>query len=342
MPVYNSGIYLNTAVDSILNQGLKEIELILVDDGSTDGSSEKCDEYTQKDSRIVVIHQKNGGICNARNAALKIAKGEYIAFSDHDDEYLPGLLENSYNRAKKDNADILKFCKKEFVMINDVIVRTKETKLENKTYNKTEIKENFFKFLNGHVFECVWDGLFKRKLIEENRISFDEYYKAGGEDIDILLRIITKASIFSTMKDTYYLHYIRSGFSTSAKFNMEKLATCDLLGRRITEGIKAIGLSIDEHKVDYILQIMFTSVNAPTNIISNPLCPYTKEKKIDIIRKFKKADFLPSWFCKVSTLTVFKHDKKIALSYFLFKHGMYKSMLLLFKGRQEQLASKVK
>lgn len=74
MPVYNSGKYLNTAVDSILNQSFKDIELILVDDGSTDGSSEHCDEYAWKDSRVKVIHQKNGGICNARNAALKIAK----------------------------------------------------------------------------------------------------------------------------------------------------------------------------------------------------------------------------------------------------------------------------
>ena len=76
MPVYNSGKYLSTAVDSILNQSFKEIELILVDDGSTDGSSEKCDEYARKDSRVVVIHQKNGGICNARNTALNMAKAK--------------------------------------------------------------------------------------------------------------------------------------------------------------------------------------------------------------------------------------------------------------------------
>ena len=115
MPVYNSGEYLKTAVESILNQSLKEIELILVDDGSTDGSSERCDEYAAKDSRVVVIHQKNGGICNARNAALKIARGEYIGFSDHDDEYLPGLLENAYDRIVKDDSDVLKYCKKELI-----------------------------------------------------------------------------------------------------------------------------------------------------------------------------------------------------------------------------------
>lgn len=88
MPVYNSGKYLDIAVKSILSQSLREIELILVDDGSTDGSSEQCDRYALLDNRVVVLHQKNGGICNARNNALKRAKGEYIAFSDHDDAYL--------------------------------------------------------------------------------------------------------------------------------------------------------------------------------------------------------------------------------------------------------------
>lgn len=111
MPVYNSGEYLQTAVDSILSQSLKDIELILVDDGSTDGSSEKCEECAKKDKRVVVIHQRNGGICNARNAALKIARGEYIGFSDHDDEYLPGLLEDNYKLCITQNLDFVKFCK---------------------------------------------------------------------------------------------------------------------------------------------------------------------------------------------------------------------------------------
>lgn len=86
-------------MDSILSQSLKDIELILVDDGSTDGSSEKCDEYAKQDCRVVVIHQKNGGICNARNAALKIARGEYIGFSDHDDEFIQGCHEAAYSFA---------------------------------------------------------------------------------------------------------------------------------------------------------------------------------------------------------------------------------------------------
>ncbi len=109
MPVYNSGEYLKTAVESILNQSLREIELILVDDGSTDGSSEKCDEYAAKDSRVVVIHEKNGGICAARNAALAIARGEYIGFSDHDDEMDHDTFNAAYRFAKSNDLDMAKY-----------------------------------------------------------------------------------------------------------------------------------------------------------------------------------------------------------------------------------------
>ena len=133
MPVYNSGEYLKTAVESILNQSLKEIELILVDDGSTDGSSERCDEYAAKDSRVVVIHQKNGGICNARNAALKIARGEYIGFSDHDDEFTSGMYERCISIIDKEHPDMLKFGKRvDFIDNNKKVYRTDVFTFEDK------------------------------------------------------------------------------------------------------------------------------------------------------------------------------------------------------------------
>lgn len=342
MPVYNSGEYLKTAVESILNQSLREIELILVDDGSTDGSSERCDEYAAKDSRVVVIHQKNGGICNARNAALKIARGEYIGFSDHDDEYLPGLLENAYNRILKDGSDVLKFCKKELVMLNGVTVRTKVTRLEDRKFNRDEIRDNIFRLLNGKVLECVWDGLFKYSFMIEHNIQFDEFYKAGGEDVDILMKIMAKANAFSTMSDTYYIHYIRSGFSTSAKYNQNKLEMCEMLGRSITEGLSALNIAISSHKVEYVCQIMFSYINGATNMLANPLCTLSEKEKVEMIKGFKKSDFMPNWFCSVNALSVFKEDKKIAISYFLYKHGLYKAMLAMFRGRQRQMDLKAK
>lgn len=342
MPVYNTGEYLKTAVESILSQSLKEFELILVDDGSTDGSSERCDEYARQDSRVVVIHQKNGGICNARNAALKIARGEYIAFSDHDDEYLPGLLENAYQRAIKDHSDIIKFCKKEYVIINGTIVRTKGTSLNDCTYNNDEIKEHFFDFLNGKVFECVWDALFRREFLIGNNILFDEDYKMGGEDIDIIARVMSKAKVFSTMKEHYYEHYIRSGFSTSSKFNINKLESNKKLADRILHAINDMSLNLEQYRAEYIYQIMFTLINASVNMLANPQCTMTESERISYIGSLKSESCITEWFFNVPSYSVFKISKKVGLSYFLFKYGLYSTMLSMFAMRKKHVERKAK
>ena len=85
IPVYNVEQYLNRCVDSVINQTYKNLEIILIDDGSTDNSGKICDEYSQKDKRVKVIHQKNMGVSNSRNKGINIAKGKYITFVDSDD-----------------------------------------------------------------------------------------------------------------------------------------------------------------------------------------------------------------------------------------------------------------
>ena len=109
MPVYNVQNYLKDSVSDIKKQSFSDFELILVDDGSKDGSGKICDQLAAKDTRIKVIHKTNGGICSARNAGLKEAAGEYIAFCDNDDIYLPGLLEDNYALAKKYDADVVRY-----------------------------------------------------------------------------------------------------------------------------------------------------------------------------------------------------------------------------------------
>lgn len=105
---------------SILKQSFSDFELILVDDGSKDGSGKICDQLAAKDTRIKVIHKTNGGICSARNAGLKEAAGEYIAFCDNDDIYLPGLLEDNYALAKN--------MMQMWCVIQEVIARSKTAK----------------------------------------------------------------------------------------------------------------------------------------------------------------------------------------------------------------------
>lgn len=106
IPVYNVERYLRECIDSIIAQTYKNLEIILVDDGSSDKSGEICDEYSKKDSRIKVIYKKNGGLSDARNVALDIAKGDYIGFIDSDDYIEKDMFQILYNLAEEYNAEI--------------------------------------------------------------------------------------------------------------------------------------------------------------------------------------------------------------------------------------------
>ena len=106
VPVYNVENYLTRCVDSILSQTYKNIEILLIDDGSTDASGDICNEYCREDSRVSVVHQRNGGLASARNAGIDISTGEYLTFIDSDDYVSSYYIENLVNAIKKFNADL--------------------------------------------------------------------------------------------------------------------------------------------------------------------------------------------------------------------------------------------
>ena len=110
VPVYNVKPYLNRCVDSLLGQSYQNMELLLVDDGSTDGSEALCDEYAAQDVRVRVLHKKNGGLSDARNAGVDAAKGEYLSFVDGDDWVSPYYIENLYRALEQAGADFSASC----------------------------------------------------------------------------------------------------------------------------------------------------------------------------------------------------------------------------------------
>lgn len=114
IPIYNVEEYLEKCVNSVLNQTYSDLEIILVDDGSTDNSGKICDELKNKDNRIIVIHQENQGLSAARNAGIAKALGEYIAFVDSDDYIMEDMYETLYKNLEKTDADI-SICKYQYV-----------------------------------------------------------------------------------------------------------------------------------------------------------------------------------------------------------------------------------
>ena len=139
VPVYNVEKYLNRCIQSLLNQTLKDIEIIMVDDGSPDRCPQMCDNYAKKDNRIKVIHKQNAGLGYARNSGLEIATGEYIAFVDSDDFVNSQMYETLYNNAVSTKADVVysgfrkEFNKNRFLNVRECNIRTE--------YNKNDMSK---------------------------------------------------------------------------------------------------------------------------------------------------------------------------------------------------------
>ena len=224
MPIYNSEQYISNAIESIIRQKYKDIELLLIDDGSTDTSFEICKEYTKKYKNVKVYHKENGGISNARNYGINKATGKYIMFIDHDDEYVGENLEKISEYQKKyPELDLIKFGNIDFYCKGNKKIQRAIHQFKEKLYIDDEIKFNWINMKNNEVLSLVWDGVFDLDLIKEKNIFFDERFKYGGEDYNFCDKYIKNCKRVLIIKDIFYYHYIRFGQSTSTNNNENKI-----------------------------------------------------------------------------------------------------------------------
>lgn len=201
VPIYNVEKQLSECIESILNQTFMNFELILVDDGSPDKCGEICDEYEKKDKRIKVIHKKNGGLSDARNAGLDIAKGKYIGFVDSDDIIHPEMYERMYNCINKYNADIVQCKFKKFKTIEDI------NKLSNITNDNIEhytSKEAIIDMIdNNKINVNIWNKLYKRELFESERFPKGKIH----EDEFLTYKLIYKSNKVTYINEELYYYY---------------------------------------------------------------------------------------------------------------------------------------
>lgn len=196
IPVYNVEQYLEECILSVVNQKYKNIELLLIDDGSTDKSPEICDAFANSDARITVIHKKNGGLSSARNAGLDAACGDVICFLDSDDYLLhDSVLSNLIHMFKTNRADVIEFgyCKvtSDRKKISDTIF---DTALYNLNEGHVLLSEGIKK---GAVQACAWNKAISSKLFFNGELKFRE--GATSEDIDWTLRLLKKTQVYMTV-----------------------------------------------------------------------------------------------------------------------------------------------
>ena len=184
VPIYNVEQYLRRCIDSIINQTYKNLEIILVDDGSPDNCGQICDDYAKKDTRIKVIHKKNGGLSDARNVGLEVCTGDYISFVDSDDWIELNTYEIMMKSMNEYNADMV-VSNINYVYKDKVESKYSEDKI--RCFNKEEAMKELIK--DGLVQAVVWNKLYKRVVIDNLR------FKVGklNEDEFFTYKICAKA-----------------------------------------------------------------------------------------------------------------------------------------------------
>ncbi|WP_051671532.1 glycosyltransferase family 2 protein [Oribacterium sp. P6A1] len=325
MPVYNSEAYLQSCVDSILSQDFDSFELLLIDDGSTDGSPEICDEIARKDSRVRVFHKNNGGICEARNYGMERARGEYIAFSDHDDIVLPGFLKDNYKIASEHKADIIKFGRKALYIEGDVTKRTDVRRFPKEALSRPEIKERYLKLRLRNAMTCVWDGLYQRKFLMAHKLLFDIRYKKGGEDIDFCGRCFALAETLAFNNEVYYEHYIRKGYSTSTKLDEHRLAKFQMLIDNLHECCEILDISLNNPL--FKLCIVKEQVYPTLSYLASVHADRGEMKRL--LNQIHSDYFMQS----DSLLKYLGEDKKWGIFTILFEMKQYWILYMITKGR---------
>lgn len=219
VPIYKVEKYLRKCIESILSQTYTNLEIILVDDGSPDKCGEICDEYEKKDSRIKVIHKKNGGLSDARNAGLDIMAGNYVAFVDSDDWIEPQMYEHLLAKLHYFHADISIGGVSCDLDDNGIINTEKIVSYDSAPFSEGNV-ETMHRFFTTSW--AAWDKLYKADLFRDIRYPVGEI----NEDEAIVLQLLSKCTRVCYTNEVFY-HYMRrpsSGSITAANFSVKKLA----------------------------------------------------------------------------------------------------------------------
>lgn len=239
VPIYNVEKYIHRCIDTLINQTLKEIEIILVDDGSPDKCGEIIDNYAKQYTNIVIIHKANGGLSDARNAGLEIAKGQYIGFVDPDDYVEHDMFEKMYHSANTNGSDLV------FCGYNEIFSST-VTEKRNVEFisNFKSVSDILTACVQGYIGAYVWNKLYKNSIIKNNSIAFPKGVIVV-EDQVFFFDYIKHTHSFSVVSDCLY-NYIRNDTSICAKYHSRQFEFYKIGFSSLENTIKHFGDEIEQ------------------------------------------------------------------------------------------------
>lgn len=216
VPVYNCKKQLYRCVDALVMQTLKAVQIILVNDGSTDGSDAICEEYDSRYDNIFYINQYNQGVSEARNAGLRLAVADYVMYADADDYYENDAIENLYSVAIKEEADMVVGGVKKNIY-GDIQIVSGGNYSTKKDGTKQEI---IFLMTQNFMLNPVWGKLYRKRLIIQNKVYFNKNLKCG-EDLEWLCRFMMYSATIISISDVVYNYIIEDKQSLSQRFSYD-------------------------------------------------------------------------------------------------------------------------
>lgn len=275
VPIYNVEKYLARCVDSIVNQTYKNLEIILVDDGSPDRCPQMCDDYAEKDSRIKVVHKKNGGLSDARNAGIAVATGEYISFIDSDDYVSDDFFECLLDAMNKENSDIAECSVVKLYEDNRFDEFSDD--LSVKTYDTQDamsalIAENPF-------HQHVWNKLYKTELVKNipyavGKLNEDEFWT---------YQVFGRANKVSKLNKTMYYYFQRNSSIMGVGYNIRRLDALEGKANRQKYIENNFPDLSTQAKIDLYGSCMF-AYQSVLKFMSGA----DKKKALELIRKYRK------------------------------------------------------
>lgn len=321
VPIYNVGLYLEDCIQSILRQTFADYELILVDDGSTDGCAEICDRYKQKDERIKVIHKKNGGLVSARKAGVEIASGDYAVCIDSDDWIAQNYLFEIDNVIEKHQPDIVCFNYYEVTTSGE---QERINSYRNGYYTRDDLLNEIFPTLihseAGRSFPvAIWAKAYKMELYRPEQLSVDDNIKIG-EDAACTIPCLVKAkSIFILNRSLYY--YRRNNISMTKNRKPFRWDGPELIYLHHKARLENLN-------VDFDAQINRRTVHALRNVVKTQF--YRKESYFALSNEIKQHLQTPVYNLVLERCE-FKRGSAMNFFQFCLKHKLLFPIYLLSK-----------
>lgn len=263
VPVYNKERFLEECMECLVNQTHKNIEIICVDDGSTDRSLEILRDYKQRDNRVVVISQENKGAGNARNIGIRNAKGRYMQFLDADDFFELDMIENMLKQAEQKQAEIV---------ICNALEYNQETKIEeaHKWLNTQNLEMDVFSYKDvDNIFSIttssIWNKLYKKEFIIDNGITYQEIQSNNDTAFSVISLLLAKRISYV---NEFYIHYRYYQDTFRISSSREKHMNCSVMAyKHIISVLKEKG--VYEENVELLNRQMYNSANYELSFCSD-------------------------------------------------------------------------